>query len=167
MNVSRLRPYTDGAELFPGRPVADAPPVELELDSDEPVFNQVLQFVARGRDKEAGRAKILLVRWRDERPDSWHTELELRNWCVAATGDSARFRELYKITPRVFGWHGWIFAGAGLAAGALRLAPGCCSPALRPLFSRSSALRSIRCLPALHACTPFSCCCLPPVRSPW
>lgn len=98
INASRLRPYTD-SELFPGRPVADAPPEELQLGSEELVFEQVLQFVARGRDKNDGRTRVVLVRWRDERQDSWHAEAELRQWCIDAAGDTKRYRELYKILP--------------------------------------------------------------------
>ena len=98
INVSRLRPYVEGAAAFPGRQITDAPPPpELQMDSDESMFDQVLNFVARGRDPD--RTRIVLVRWRTDRPDSWHTELELRQWCTEATGDTKRFRELYKIIP--------------------------------------------------------------------
>ena len=96
INVSRLRPYVDGEELFPGRQAAEAPPVDLELDSDEPIFDSVLHFVARRRDPSS-RTRMVLVRWRDDRLDSWNSEAELRQWCVDATGNTSRFRELYKI----------------------------------------------------------------------
>ena len=99
INVSRLRPYVQGEDQFPNRPIVDAPPAELEMDSAEPMFSQVLNFVARGRDNDVPRTRIVLVRWRDDRQDSWHPELELRQWCIEATGDTSRFRELFKIIP--------------------------------------------------------------------
>ena len=95
INVSRVRPYVDGEERFPGRTNPGGTP-EPEFEVSPPLFTTVEAFVARRRDPEDRRIRQVLVRWKDSHEDTWETELFLREACKAAHGDYARFDELYE-----------------------------------------------------------------------
>lgn len=92
INVSRLRLHVT-AEQFPGRSAPGGAEVEVAPDQ-RPLWSRVVKFLARRRDPEDRRIWQNLVRWEDWE-DTWETELEMRECCMAATGSLEQFNTLY------------------------------------------------------------------------
>lgn len=76
VNISRLKLYRDGAELFPGRPQQHTKPPAIDTDTNGNATYEVERIIAQ---RGPPRRRELLVRWLGYAPedDQWKSRREL------------------------------------------------------------------------------------------